>query len=51
MQPVVSILIATQGRAPQLQRLLDSLVRLENHQEIPHEISSATTLKVTLAPR
>lgn len=38
MQPAVSILIATQGRAPQLQRLLDSLVRLENHQEIPHEI-------------
>lgn len=38
MQPAVSILIATQGRAPQLQRLLDSLVRLENHQKIPHEI-------------
>ncbi len=38
MEPAISILIATQGRVPQLQRLLDSLVRLENHQEIPHEI-------------
>ena len=38
MEPAVSILIATQGRVPQLKRLLDSLVGLENREEIPHEI-------------
>src|SRR5690349_7578497 len=38
MEPAVSILIATQGRVPQLERLLDSLVGLENRAEIQHEI-------------
>lgn len=38
MEPAVSILIATQGRVPQLQQLLDSLVGQENRAEIPHEI-------------
>jgi cellulose synthase/poly-beta-1,6-N-acetylglucosamine synthase-like glycosyltransferase len=38
MEPALSILIATQGRVPQLKRLLDSLVGLENRAEIPHEI-------------
>jgi cellulose synthase/poly-beta-1,6-N-acetylglucosamine synthase-like glycosyltransferase len=38
MEPAVSILIATQGRVPQLKRLLDSLVGLENRAEIPHEV-------------
>jgi cellulose synthase/poly-beta-1,6-N-acetylglucosamine synthase-like glycosyltransferase len=38
MEPAVSILIATQGRVPQLQRLLDGLLGLENREEIPHEI-------------
>lgn len=38
MEPAVSILIATQGRVPGLERLLDSLVGLENRAEIQHEI-------------
>jgi GT2 family glycosyltransferase len=38
MEPALSILIATQGRVPQLQRLLDSLVGQENRADIPHEI-------------
>jgi len=38
MEPAVSILIATQGRVPQLEQLLDSLVGQENREDIPHEI-------------
>lgn len=38
MEPFVSILIPTQGRVPQLSRLLDGLAHMEDHERIPHEI-------------
>lgn len=45
MEPAVSILIPTQGRLPQLHRLLDSLSRVENREEIPHEILVANNAR------
>jgi len=45
MEPAVSILIPTQGRLPQLHRLLDSLARVENREEIPHEILVANNAR------
>ena len=38
MEPLISILIATKGRLSQLERLLESLSRLEDRESIPHEI-------------
>jgi cellulose synthase/poly-beta-1,6-N-acetylglucosamine synthase-like glycosyltransferase len=38
MQSSISILIPTQGRLVQLQRLLDGLAGLEDRERIPHEI-------------
>ena len=45
MEPAVSILIPTQGRLPQLHLLLDSLSRVENREEIPHEILVANNAR------
>ena len=38
MQSLISILIPTQGRLAQLQRLLDGLASLDDRERIPHEI-------------
>src|SRR6185503_21377841 len=38
MQSSISILIPTQGRLVQLQRLLDGLAGLDDRERIPHEI-------------
>jgi GT2 family glycosyltransferase len=38
MQPLISILIPTQGRLPQLGRLLDGLAHMEDRECIQHEI-------------
>lgn len=38
MEPSISILIPTQGRVPQLARLLDGLAHLAEKDRIPHEI-------------
>ena len=38
MKPSISILIPTQGRVPQLARLLNGLAQLEEKDHVPHEI-------------
>ena len=38
MEPLISILIPTQGRLPQLARLLEGLALMEDREQIPHEI-------------
>ena len=45
MQPLISILIPTQGRLPQLGRLLDGLARMEDRERIPHEIIIANNAR------
>ena len=45
METFVSILIATQGRVPQLGRLLDGLARMEDRERIPHEIIVANNAR------
>ena len=38
MRPLISVLIPTQGRLPQLSRLLNGLACMEDHEDIAHEI-------------
>ena len=45
MESFVSVLIPTQGRVPQLRRLLDSLAHMEDHERIPHEIIVANNAR------